>query len=173
MAWSLQFLGYLRTLSLKFQKATSKIEIFLSLPCLGWRPDNPKLNRTETGNLQFCSQPSEVLKLKSSNSNENLGHKSFMRKDFSTISAKFWGCNCTPCTLLQSDAFATILVYLEYIFFKPWPITANSSSSESCHYLLKFTTLLVFTQMAKLRRFDKKKNDNKQKIFFSWEKRQM
>ena len=32
VAWSLQFLGYLRTLIL-FQKATSKIEVFLSLPC--------------------------------------------------------------------------------------------------------------------------------------------
>ena len=29
----LQFLGYLRTLSLKFLKATSKIEVFLCLPC--------------------------------------------------------------------------------------------------------------------------------------------
>ena len=37
MVWSLQFLGYLRTLSLKFQKATIKIEVFQSLPCLGWR----------------------------------------------------------------------------------------------------------------------------------------
>ena len=33
MAWSLQFLGYLRTFSLKFQKATSKIEVVLALPC--------------------------------------------------------------------------------------------------------------------------------------------
>ena len=33
VARSLQFLGYLRTLSLKFQKATSKIEVFLPLPC--------------------------------------------------------------------------------------------------------------------------------------------
>ena len=33
VALSLQFLGYLRTLSLKFQKAASKIEDFLALPC--------------------------------------------------------------------------------------------------------------------------------------------
>ena len=33
MPWSLQFLGYLRTLSLKFQKARTKIEVFLFLPC--------------------------------------------------------------------------------------------------------------------------------------------
>ena len=32
--WSLQFLGYLRTLSLKFQKASSKIKVVLALP--GW-----------------------------------------------------------------------------------------------------------------------------------------
>ena len=32
VAWSLQFLGYLRTLSLKFQKATTKIGVFLTLP---------------------------------------------------------------------------------------------------------------------------------------------
>ena len=33
VAWRLQFLEYLRTLSLKFQKATSKIEVLLALPC--------------------------------------------------------------------------------------------------------------------------------------------
>ena len=32
--WRLQFLGYLRTLSLKFQKAWTKIEVVLTLP--GW-----------------------------------------------------------------------------------------------------------------------------------------
>ena len=32
--WRLQFLGYLRTLSLKFQKARTKIEVVLTLP--GW-----------------------------------------------------------------------------------------------------------------------------------------
>ena len=32
MAWSLQFLGYLRTLSLKFHKARTKIGVFLGLP---------------------------------------------------------------------------------------------------------------------------------------------
>ena len=116
--------GYLWTLSLRFQKAMSKIEVFQSLPCLGWRPDNPKLNRTETGNLQFCSQPSEVLKLKSSNSNENLGHKSFMRKDFSTISAKFWGCNCTPCTLLGGEITPSAPQYLRH-----WYILCDAADS--------------------------------------------
>ena len=33
MLWCLQFLGYLRTLSLKFQKARTKIEVFLALSC--------------------------------------------------------------------------------------------------------------------------------------------
>ena len=32
VAWGLQFLGYLRTLNLKFQKATIKIGVFLTLP---------------------------------------------------------------------------------------------------------------------------------------------
>ena len=31
--WSVQFLEYLRTLSLKFQKARTKIEVVLALPC--------------------------------------------------------------------------------------------------------------------------------------------
>ena len=31
-------------------------------------------NRADTGKLQFWSQPSEILKLKSSNTNETLGH---------------------------------------------------------------------------------------------------
>ena len=33
LLWRLQFLEYLRTLSLKFQKARTKIEVVLSLPC--------------------------------------------------------------------------------------------------------------------------------------------
>ena len=52
MPWSLQFLVYLRTLSLKFQKATYK---------QNWE------DRAETGKLQFWSKPSEILNLKSSN----------------------------------------------------------------------------------------------------------
>ena len=44
--WRLQFLEYLRTFSLKFQKAQTKIEVALSLPCwqpyefLNWRSSN-------------------------------------------------------------------------------------------------------------------------------------
>ena len=43
LAWNPQFLGYLRTLSLEFQKVTSKIEVFLSLPC--WLSQFSKLGR--------------------------------------------------------------------------------------------------------------------------------
>jgi hypothetical protein len=48
--WRLQFLGYLRTLSLKFQKVRTKIEVVLSLPC--WLSQY-------SGQLQFWSEPSE------------------------------------------------------------------------------------------------------------------
>ena len=41
--WRLQFLGYLRTLNLKFQKAQTKIEVVLTLPCwlsqFRWTPE--------------------------------------------------------------------------------------------------------------------------------------
>jgi hypothetical protein len=47
--WSPQFLGYLRTLSFKFQKATSKIEVVLSLTC---RLSQFKL-RQPTGQSQY------------------------------------------------------------------------------------------------------------------------
>ena len=46
---------------------------------------------------------------------------------------------------VHSDAFSTILVSLE-----SWPIPANSSSSKSCYYLLKFTISLAFTQIINL-----------------------
>ena len=57
VAWSLQFWGYLRTLSLKFQKATSKMEIFLSLPC--WL-SHFSWDSRGAGKLQFWSYPSEI-----------------------------------------------------------------------------------------------------------------
>ena len=47
VACGLKFHWYLRTLSLKFQKATSKIEVFLSLP--SWLS---RLNREPTGQRQ-------------------------------------------------------------------------------------------------------------------------
>ena len=63
VVWYLQFLGYLRTLSLKFQKATSKIEVFLSLPCCL----SQTANRTEPGKtsilvLAFWNFKLKVLK---------------------------------------------------------------------------------------------------------------
>ena len=38
VACGLKFNWYLRILSLKFEKATRKIEVFQSLPCLAWGP---------------------------------------------------------------------------------------------------------------------------------------
>ncbi len=55
----LQFLGYLRTLSLEFQKAQTKIEVgFLRQPT------------EQSGQLQFWSEPSEILNLRSSNTHK-------------------------------------------------------------------------------------------------------
>ena len=55
MACSLKFHWYLRTLILKFQKATIKIKVFQSLPCLAWGPPTYSLNREETGNTESAS----------------------------------------------------------------------------------------------------------------------
>ena len=67
--WSLQFLGYFRTLSLKFQKATSKIEVVLALPCwlsqFSW-------DRADSGQLQFWSEPFEILNVRSSGTPETV-----------------------------------------------------------------------------------------------------
>jgi hypothetical protein len=52
----------LRTLRLKFQKARTKIEVVLSLPC--WLSDS--------GELQFWSEPSEILNVRSSNTPETV-----------------------------------------------------------------------------------------------------
>ena len=72
--WRLQFLGYLRTLSLKFQKARTKIEVVLSLPSwlsqLNW--DSYQVCRADSGQLQFWSEPSEILNLRSSNTPETV-----------------------------------------------------------------------------------------------------
>ena len=62
-------------------------------------------------------------------------------------------------------------------FFKSWPIPANSSLSESCHYLLKFTILLAFTQIKTLvwggwqSCQGLTKNKNKTTKIFLWEKK--
>ena len=44
--------------------------------CLGWRLEASKLNRAETGKLQFWSKPSEILYLKSS-THSRIGHYFF------------------------------------------------------------------------------------------------
>ena len=49
LACGKKFHWYLRALSLKFHKAKTKIEVFLSLPSLA-----ETANRAETGKLQFC-----------------------------------------------------------------------------------------------------------------------
>ena len=70
VAFGLKFHWYLRTLSLKFQKARTKIEVFLSLPCwqsqLNWDSQQGK-------NRKFCLYP-EILNfyLKSSNTPETV-----------------------------------------------------------------------------------------------------
>ena len=50
VAWRLQFLEYLKTLSLKFQKARTKIEVVLALPCwlsqLNWDSQQGRLRTT-------------------------------------------------------------------------------------------------------------------------------
>ena len=61
---SLQFLGYLRTLSLKFQKARTKIEVVLSLA--------ETANRADSGQLQFWSEPSEILNVRSPSTPETV-----------------------------------------------------------------------------------------------------
>ena len=67
--WRLQFLEYFRTLCLKFQKARTKIEIVLSLPC--WLSQQTA-NMADSGKLQFWSEPSEILNLRSSNTPETV-----------------------------------------------------------------------------------------------------
>ena len=66
MAWSLQFLGYLRALSLKFQKATSKIVVFLSLPSwlsqFSWDSQQGRARKTSILALAFWNFKLTVLK---------------------------------------------------------------------------------------------------------------
>ena len=54
--WRLQFLGYFTTLSLKFQKARTKIEVVLGLPC--WLS---QLNWDRHQNLRSSNTPKTVL----------------------------------------------------------------------------------------------------------------
>ena len=64
--WGLQFLEYLRTLSFKFQKATSKIEVVLALPCwlsqFSWDSQQGRLRTTSILVRAFWNFKLKVLK---------------------------------------------------------------------------------------------------------------
>ena len=64
--WRLQFLEYLRTLSLKFQKARTKIEVVLSLPCwlsqFSWDSQQGRLRTTSILVWAFWNFECKVLK---------------------------------------------------------------------------------------------------------------
>ena len=66
VAWSLQFMGYLRTLRLKFQKARTKIEVVLSLPCwlsqLNWDSHQGRVRTTSILVRAFWNFNLKVLK---------------------------------------------------------------------------------------------------------------
>ena len=73
VACGLKFHLYQRMLGLKFQKARTKLKFSCLCP-IGCLSLVETANRAETGKIQFWSQPSEILDLKSSNTNETLGH---------------------------------------------------------------------------------------------------
>ena len=64
--WRLQVLEYLRTLHLKFQKARTKIEVVLSLPCwlsqFSWDSQQGRLRTTSTLVRAFWNFKCKVLK---------------------------------------------------------------------------------------------------------------
>ena len=64
--WSLKFLGYFRTLSWKFQKARTKIEVVLALPCwlsqLNWDSQQGRLRTTSILVRAFWNFKRKVLK---------------------------------------------------------------------------------------------------------------
>ena len=64
--WSLQFLAYFRTLSLKFQKARTKIEVVLSLPCwlsqFSWDSQQGRFRTTSMLVRGFWNFKRKVLK---------------------------------------------------------------------------------------------------------------
>ena len=87
--WRLRFLEYLRTLSLKFQKAQTEIEVVLSL--------DETANRADSGQLQFWSEPSEILNLRSLNTPEtvtlipwSLKHPESPKGAFTNYVYKIW-----------------------------------------------------------------------------------
>ena len=66
VAWSLQFLGYLRTLRLKFQKAQTKIGVFLGLPSwlsqFSWDSQKGRPRKTPVLVRAFWNFKRKVLK---------------------------------------------------------------------------------------------------------------
>ena len=64
--WRLQFLEYLRTLSLKFQKAWTKIEVVLALPCwlsqLTWEGQQGRARTTSILLVTYWNFKLKVLK---------------------------------------------------------------------------------------------------------------
>ena len=66
VAWSLQFIGYLRTLRLKFQKARTKIGVFLGLPSwlsqFSWDSQQGRLRTTSMFVRAFWNFKRKVLK---------------------------------------------------------------------------------------------------------------
>ena len=66
VAWRLQFLEYLRTLSLKFQKTLTKIEVVLALPCwlsqFSWDSQQGRARKTSILVRVFWNFKLKVLK---------------------------------------------------------------------------------------------------------------
>ena len=66
VAWRLQFLEYLRTLSLKFPKSRTKIEVLLALPCwlsqLNWESQQGRARTTSILLVAFWNFRLKVLK---------------------------------------------------------------------------------------------------------------
>ena len=66
LAWNLEFLGYWRTLSLKFQKAMTKTKVFLTLPCwllqFRWDSQQRRVRKTSILVVAFWNFKSKVLK---------------------------------------------------------------------------------------------------------------
>ena len=60
LLWRLQFMEYLKTLRLKFQKARTKIEVVLSLPCwlsqLNWDSQQGRLRVDRIYHLSYEKQ---------------------------------------------------------------------------------------------------------------------
>ena len=69
--WRLQFLEYLRTLSLKFQKAWIKLKLSWVCP-VGCLSLADPANRADSGQLQFWSEPSEILDVRFSSTVETV-----------------------------------------------------------------------------------------------------